>query len=286
MGLGVGQRLKNIGVMTAAAMVSLIQPQVGREELADAIGYVTNAGVPSAVVPDFIGQKLFDTSNSVFYIAFGTAAGEWIPMGLSTLSAAELAFLDGALATNGVASKAAIIDSAGQLVLPGQTLATEAGTGITTGTGTVYKSSVIKAGGIYHTRIMLDLTGLTVEAVDGDIIGLANVDLDCHIGRITAARNGTILGGLMTCLEVPTTGSADIDMFAATEATGSEGDAISGLTETVVVTAGGAWTLGLAKALSAMPAANQYLYLTNGAGANAGLYDAGKFLIELFGYDA
>ena len=35
-------------------------------------------------------------------------------------------------------------------------LATEAGTGITTGTGTGYQSSVNKIGGIIHTKILID----------------------------------------------------------------------------------------------------------------------------------
>lgn len=208
----------------------------------------------------------------------------------------EAGFLSGLTAGTGAVSKALVLDANGSLTVPagtdgevafdGNKLTTEAGTGITTGTGTVYRSSVMKIGGIIFTRIIVDLTGLTVEATDGDIIGLANVDLDCHIGRITAARNGTIFGGRMTCLEVPTTGNTDVNLYAADEATGSEGDAISGLTETALVDAGGDWTLGEMQALSAVPAANQYLYLTNGAAANAGLYDAGKFLIELYGYDA
>jgi len=40
------------------------------------------------------------------------------------------------------------------------------------------------------------------------------------------------------------------------------------------------------KALSAVPAANAYLYLTCGEGSAAGTYTAGKFLIELYGYEA
>lgn len=286
MGIGIGQRLLAAGKATVGILSKIIPPMVGREDLADAVGYVENNGAPTSVVPDFIGQKLFDTSGLEFYIAYGVAAGEWTPMGLNTLSAAELAYLDGALSTNAVASKAAIIDSTGILALGNNKMATEAGTGITTGSGTVYKTAVEEFGGIIKTSIIIDLTGLTVEAVDGDIIGVANTDIDCHLGRITAARNGTIFGGKITCLEAPTTGSADIDLFAATEATGSEGDAVSGLTSSALVSAGGAWTLGEIQALSALPAADKYLYLTNGAGAGAGLYDAGKFLIELWGYDA
>jgi hypothetical protein len=40
------------------------------------------------------------------------------------------------------------------------------------------------------------------------------------------------------------------------------------------------------KVLSAVPAANAYLYLTGGEAGAAGTYTAGKFLIELDGYEA
>ena len=51
-------------------------------------------------------------------------------------------------------------------------LSVEAGVGITEGTGTVYASSVQKIGGIYHTKILVDITGLTSSATNNDIIGV------------------------------------------------------------------------------------------------------------------
>jgi len=47
----------------------------------------------------------------------------------------------------------------------------DAGTGITAGTGTIYRSSVAKVGGIIQTKILIDLTGLDSDATLGDIIG-------------------------------------------------------------------------------------------------------------------
>ena len=91
--------LKSFGKATAAFLATLISPMVGRGDLASAIGYVENAGAPSSVVPDFIGQALFDTSGTTWYKSFGTAAGEWAPQGVGTLTATELAILDGALIT-------------------------------------------------------------------------------------------------------------------------------------------------------------------------------------------
>ena len=111
--------LKSYGKATAAILKNIIAPQIGRSELADAVGYIENAGVPSAVVPEFIGQKLFNTTTPSWYKAFGTAAGEWAPQGVGTLTATELAFLDGAATTNAVADKAAIIGTGGALTLGG-----------------------------------------------------------------------------------------------------------------------------------------------------------------------
>lgn len=103
--------LKNMGSALNTNIEQVIPPQVGREDLAKAIGYIENAGVPSAVVPEFIGQELFDTTNLNFYDAFGTSAGNWTPRSVDTLTAAELAFLDGATAGTQVASKAVIADA-------------------------------------------------------------------------------------------------------------------------------------------------------------------------------
>lgn len=419
--------IKTVGSMLWSKIEHLIQPQVGRSDLAKMVGYIENAGAPASVVPDFIGQKLFDTTNKDFYIAFGVAAGEFSLMGSDTLSAAELAYLDGASttqtankvivndanvnqgiakvtqlhlgtsgsetqvtatgaqlnrtavttagtieaskvvtadankdvtggrqhtlgangvggavgilhlkdgqnpgyqidlqtdsqtanlavhvpdpgaivdayvalstaaltaaevdvldgasSTNSVASKAAILDSTGILALSNNKLAVEAGAGITGGIGTVYKSSVAKLGGIISTRILIDLTGLSSSTTDLDIIGQGAVA--AHLGQITAVRNGTILTGKITCLEAPVGGVTDIDLYSATEATGVFDDGIAALTETALLTSGAAWTLDRSVSFSAMPAADQHLYLTGGAAGTAAAYTAGKFLIELEGY--
>lgn len=174
-------------------------------------------------------------------------------------------------------------DTAGMLQLPGNTLPVGAGTGITTGVGTVYKTGVQRTGNVVYSNILLDLTGLAAIATDLDIIGVGA--LPAHLGQITAAVNGTPLAGLMTCLEVPAGASADIDLYFATEATGILDGGVAALTETALITAGGAWTLALTKAFADPVAlADKYLYLTNGAAANAGTYTAGKFLIEVYGY--
>jgi hypothetical protein len=277
--------LRKLGAASAAILKTIMGPQVGKNDICDAIGYVTNAGAPTSVVPEFIGQHLLDTSNNVWYKAYGVSSGNWNMSGIPTgLSQTEINYLDGALSSNAIASKAAIIDSTGILALSNNKMATEAGAGITGGTGTVYKSSVTKEGGIITTRILIDLTGLGSSTTDLDVIGQGASA--AHIGQITAARNGTILSGTITCFETPATGADDIDLYSATVGTAVFDDGIAALTETALLTRGAAWAAGDIKPLTGWPAANEYLYLTGGEGGTAGTYTAGKFLIELQGYDA
>jgi hypothetical protein len=186
-------------------------------------------------------------------------------------------------ATTGAETTQMSISTAGFASLDANTMSTEAGTGITTGTGTIYRSSVQRSGGIITTRILIDLTGLRSTG-SGDIIGVNGTALVCHIGQITAARNGTILTGSMECFEAPAGGDPDINIHSATESTGVEDGAIADLTETLLVNAGDA-TLGSKVYFSAVPAADQFLYLTTGAATDAD-YTAGKLFIEMMGYEA
>lgn len=163
-------------------------------------------------------------------------------------------------------------------------LATPAGVGITAGSGTVYKTSVRRDGDIIKTSILIDLAGLASSTTDLDVIGVAGGP--AHIGQIVAEQCGTILGGRMTCLEVPAGGADDIDLYYATEGTGEFDSAIGSLTSTPLISSGGAWTLAQTKAIADPAAiANKYLYLTGGEAGTAATYTAGKFLIELEGYD-
>jgi hypothetical protein len=164
----------------------------------------------------------------------------------------------------------------------GAALLTGAADGITSGTGTIAKTGIVSEGGIIRTTFLMDLTGLSSSTTDLDIIGKGLNP--AFIGRITAAQNGTVIGGSMTCLEAPTGGVTDIDLYAATEGTGVFDGAIASLTETAVVTSAGAWTLGRTVFISPdAVAANAYLYLTSGAAGTAAAYTAGRYLITLYG---
>lgn len=221
----------------------------------------------------------------------------------------DLNFLDGSVAGTAVASKALVLGankdvdviavadlklgagagtsmtaSAAELnVLDGQVLSVEAPAGITGGVGTVYADSVTKIGSIKKTEILIDLTGLSSSTTDLDVIG-QGAAAAAHIGRITAALNGTVLGGKITCLEAPVGGVDDIDLYSATVGTAKFDDGIAALTETALHTHGGAWSIGQVGILTDIPPANDYLYLTGGAAGTAAPYTAGKFLVELYGY--
>ncbi len=216
--------------------------------------------------------------NAIFLDLDATGGGG-VFINIGTKASANFDLLNGGLNLSTLTATAAELNT-----MHNQTLTTGAGAGITGGTGTIYKNSVQLSGGIYTTQILLDLTGLASSTTDLDIIGVSITP--AHLGQITAAQNGTLLGGRMTCLEVPTGGIADIDLYWATEATGKFDDAIvSTLTETALITAGGNWTLALVKAIAdPVGIANGYLYLTGGAAGTAATYTAGKFLIELYGY--
>ena len=185
--------------------------------------------------------------------------------------------------SSGNTSIAGTLAVTGRSTLTGNTIATTAGTGITTGTGTVYAASVIKTGGIFHTKILIDLTGLASSGF-GDIIGKA-ATANSHIGQITAAVNGTVLGGKMTCLEAPAGGDPDINLWYADEATGAEDAAITSLTNQTQMCDSGDLALNSVISIPTPPAADKYIYMVTGAATDAD-YTAGKLLIEFFGYTA
>lgn len=157
------------------------------------------------------------------------------------------------------------------------------------GTAAVYvtqvtrlKSDVDTNVNIVKSTIMIDLTGLKDGDTAGDIIG-KDGDGVAFIGRVTTANQGTVFGVTMTCVETPAGGSTDIDLFSATEGTGVNDTAIGDLTETQIINAGAA-SAGTVVAGGDI-AADQFLYLVS-QGTGDATYTAGRFLIEITGFDA
>ena len=142
-----------------------------------------------------------------------------------------------------------------------------------------------KIGGMYKTSIYIDLEGLASIDIDKDVIGLAAGGA-AYIGKIESSKHGAIKAIQMTCLEVPVTGSLDIDLYNADEATYVYNDPLvsTSSTEFLIVDGAGNWANGEIKGGTTITfGATEYLYLVNGAASGAGTYGSGKFLIELYG---
>jgi hypothetical protein len=157
------------------------------------------------------------------------------------------------------------------------------GAGITAGTLTICQHSVTKVGGLYNTNIRVDLTGLdssgTADDIIGDVAGGA-----AHIGQITAAKNGTIVYSTITVLETPATGDTDINISTSTAASGAFDADVTALAGYAQLLNGGTWSAAAATQilLTAIPAANSYIYLSQGGTTN-NEYSAGIFMLELWG---
>ena len=174
-------------------------------------------------------------------------------------------------------------------VTSGDKMANEAvGSAGIEGTAAVYitqvnrlKSDVSTNVNIVKTSLMIDLTGLKDGGTAGDIIGKDGSGV-AYIGKVTTANQGVVFGVTMTCLETPAGGSTDIDLFSATEGTGVNDTGIGALTETSIINAGAA-AAGTMVAGGDI-AADQFLYLVS-QGTGDAAYTAGRFLIEILGYD-
>tara|TARA_R110002110_G_scaffold120994_1_gene296457 strand:- start:525 stop:1451 length:927 start_codon:yes stop_codon:yes gene_type:complete len=134
------------------------------------------------------------------------------------------------------------------------------------------------------TQIRVDITGLACQGdAANDVIGLAAG------GAAYIYKNVTTEGGIpykmeISCVEVPGEGTAtittDIDLAWNSSAT----LAYDGAAGTAEFNTGGFATVGGAHT-GIHAVANDYLYLVEGDdAATTGVYDAGKFIINIYGY--
>lgn len=202
--------------------------------------------------------------------------------GNDTVDVSGVLEVDSTLTVGGAMTITGAATVSGAATLSGNVMT--AGAGFTDGAGVIYKNSVSRIGTLIKTEFFIDLTGDSSSTTDLDIIGAGTKV--AHFGQITAALNGTILYGQVTCLETPATGVDDIDIYYCTEGTGVFDQNFSALTETAVLTKGGGWSAAAATpiAITGLPAANSYLYLACGASGTPATYSAGQFLVELWGY--
>jgi len=159
-------------------------------------------------------------------------------------------------------------------------MAATAGVGIT-GAADSFASKVEKIGTLFKTTIVIDIDGLNCGGTADDIIGDDGTGA-ASLGQITAARNGTIFAGTLRCIEAPTTGDEDIDLWSADAGAGVEDTAMSAQTGEIKHTDGGNLAAGTEVPLTTYPADTQFLYLACGT-STAGEYASGILVIELWG---
>lgn len=148
------------------------------------------------------------------------------------------------------------------------------------GTGIAPVTNRYTRDGVIVTDIKIDMTGLVSKNTANDIIGKGAVA--AYIGRNVVATNGVIFRIEMICLEVPATGDTDINLVSGSAADDEYDEAVTGA---AVEINGGTWAAGtVVQTLIPAVAANYYFYLTTGAGATAGTYTTGQFLIRLYGH--
>ena len=136
------------------------------------------------------------------------------------------------------------------------------------------------------TDVIVDLTGLTNQSDDGDVIGLAAGGA-AYFFKYVPAETGTIFKIEMSCLELPTAASnvgLDIDLFSNSNATRAYDFDISGATQ--VIAAGADMVLGdTLQNLDDHGAANDYYYLVTGATHTGdSTHTAGKLMIKFYGH--
>jgi hypothetical protein len=189
-----------------------------------------------------------------------------------------------ATAGTATASKSLVLDSSGHVSAGTMRLDDMvAGTGISTGTSTICEHQVTGVGGLIKTEILIDLTGLNDGDTAADVIGKDGDTANCHIGQITAAKNGTIIAARVTCSETPATATADVDIWRADEGTLAQDTAISAGTNQAKLIDADTWAANDLIVFSALPAADSYLYLVTGTQGSDADYTAGILLIELWG---
>ena len=230
--------LKKLGAASAAILKTIMAPQVGKNDLCDAIGYVTNAGAPSSVVPDFIGQHLFDTTNSTWYKAYGVTSGQWNLSGVpSGLSAAELSRVAD-VATRVVDCTAATL-AVTEADHDGRTIVLDRPAGI------AVTLPVASAGLRFRFVVKTDFTGAaTIKSVSG---------ADIMIGHALMGNNTD--NAVVDWQSVAASTNDTIDMFGTANSTGG----LAGQVVTIEGLAANRWLVeirGDAAGTEATPFAN------------------------------
>jgi len=168
-------------------------------------------------------------------------------------------------------------------------------TGTAEGSGIDATDAVSISVGEYNSEIITNIfvdignqTGGTIQSSSTDNGAIGNAtDANAYITRVTTAVNGIVYKAELICVETPTISSgslqADLDLRANASGTIASGSAVSG---SPICNSAGDHALGRfvrsADSTTNTITPDHYLYLAQ-SGTNAGVYNAGKFLIRLYG---
>jgi len=160
--------------------------------------------------------------------------------------------------------------------------ASDPGDGFSASNYTFNTGTIGTINGEVLTTLFIDLNANTIVSSSdaGDVIGKDDA-ANAYFTQVTTIKNGIVYAGEIICVEVPTTGDADINVAANTSGTIAEDAAGEGQH---VLANCGTQTVGLRTPFT-IPSGgiqNDFLYLTHG-GSTAGAYGAGKFIVRLFG---
>ena len=172
-----------------------------------------------------------------------------------------------------------------------------AGTGVSEGgggTGAVLDSFVGELNNEIVTTIRLDIHGLNCATGQSKVIGNASAAANAFITQLDAAVNGVIYKAEMGCVEMPNSAGTvltDIDLVVSTAALNAQADASAAANFKAFIAPGGNYTPGVqvrstvgASLDSDVGGSGYFLYIVNGAGGTStGEYNAGQFIIKLYG---
>jgi len=140
--------------------------------------------------------------------------------------------------------------------------------------------------GVIITQIKFDITGFGVLGTAADeVIGLVAGGV-AYIGQNVVATNGVIFKAELSCIEVPSEGTATItqDIDIATAASGElekDGDGTSARLINTAALVAGETVVNNAPALTDT---HYYYVVSAGTAATTGVYDAGQFILTTYGH--
>jgi len=239
----------------------------------------TNGDDPKLVMEEIVNAINFSKESTV--VVADNFTGEYL-----TPKIQEIALLDDGFTTPILFQRpTTFLVSEGSEGIP-----TDPGDGFSTASYTFKTGSVGQINGEVITTIFFDMQdlALTNASTAAKVIGKASATANASITKITEAKNGVVYGAELICVETPggTGTTTDLDIIATTDDLTTD-EAVSG--DNLLI-AGNAIAKGdvlrteegVAPAFAGLN--NHFVYIATGnAQGTTGTYNAGKFILRLFG---